>query len=193
MASVIESLAFDGLLVAISDELSEPSFTELLGQYDVQVPENTTDKFRKLQYIKNHGNLNLEKLVEKLSTLGCKDLSDKAGEISKSTKRDRKGSTATVIPGQEPRETQPDQISPGSRKKGTFRSKPITTNFTTITNYFIGQSDGNDSEDDEELVEEIQCVKRGSESKNDIKYLEMAKQTAKKSKDPNTTVEHMTL
>ncbi len=127
MALVIESLAFDGLLVAISDELSEVKFTELTNQYDV--PESITDKFRKLQYIKNHGNLNLEELVEKLSTLGCKDLSDKAGEILtfQSTKRDRRGSAAFVFHGQEPRETQPDEISPGDRKKGKLTTNQPTT------------------------------------------------------------------
>lgn len=116
MASVIESLAIDGLLVAISDLLSESSFEELISQYKVQVPLNIKDKFRILQHIKK---LDLKELAEKLNTLGYKELADSTREIYDfpPSKQDRRNSAVQVF-GAEQRETQPEEVSPGSRKRG---------------------------------------------------------------------------
>ncbi len=62
MATTIEKLAINGLLVDISDTLHVPvaKFTELINLYnDVPVPDGITDHFRVLKYLKDNGKLEL--------------------------------------------------------------------------------------------------------------------------------------
>ncbi len=81
MTSTIKDLAFDGLLVAIDEEIPEARFTELLSYYEMQTPNNITEKFRILQHIKNQGSLDLEGLATNLRAIGCENLCRQATEI----------------------------------------------------------------------------------------------------------------
>ncbi len=122
MTSVIQNLAFQGLLVTIGEEIpSEAGFKKLISYYDVQVLDSLTDKLRILQHIKSTGNLDLEGLVKNLSTIPeCEDLYHKAKEILDfdATKETRRESAAYVGIGIRPRELLPEESSPSNRKKG---------------------------------------------------------------------------
>lgn len=187
MDSVFTNLAFDGLLVAISDEISQAAFTELISQYynNVIVPDSITDKFRILKlHIKNHS-LDLEGLATKLSTLGYEELSQKARQVQP-TKQDRRGSAAVVWPGNEPLEIQPEETSPGRRKKGW--SVLRLTKIDLLAILYTGVSNGHETEfhkDNDEPIEAIPCL---PPNENDTKYLGRAIELSKKSKDGKTKV-----
>ncbi len=118
MATTIERLAIDGLLVDINDTLPEAKLTELTSLYDV--PDDNTDKFKVLKYLKDNGKLELEKLAKNLEDIGCEDQSQKVREVIdfKATKQYKMESAAFVGIGVEARETSAD--SPRNRKKGQY-------------------------------------------------------------------------
>ena len=105
----------------IGDTLPEAKFTELISLYD-DVPDGITDHFRVLKYLKDNGKLELEKLAKNLEDIGCEDQSQKVREVIdfKATKRQQADSAALVGPRGVAGEIQPEEASPGDRKKGQY-------------------------------------------------------------------------
>ncbi len=114
----------DGLLVDIGDTLTVAKFTELISLYDVPVPDGITDHFRVLKYLKDNGKLELEELANNLEDIRCEDESQKVREFTdfKATIRQRKNSAAYVGIRGVAGEIQPEEASPGVRKKGQYAS-----------------------------------------------------------------------
>ncbi len=123
MAAVNKSWLIDGLLVDISDSLPEAKLTELVNLYNVvQIPDsiNITDHFRVLKYLKEKEKLELEELAKNLKDIGCEDQSQKVREAIDfiATTRQRTNSAPLVGHKGVAREIQPEEASPGNRKRG---------------------------------------------------------------------------
>ena len=125
MATAInKSWLIDGLLVDIGDTLSEAKFTELVNLYnDVPIPDSITDHFRVLKYLKDKGR-ELEELAKNLEDIGCEDQSQKVREAIDfiATTRQRTNSAPLVGHKGVAGEIQPEEASPGNRKKGQYIS-----------------------------------------------------------------------
>ncbi len=123
MAAVNKSWLIDGLLVDISDSLPEAKFTELVNLYnDVPIPDGITDHFRVLKYLKEEEKLELEELAKNLKDIRCEDQSQKVREAIKATTRQRTNSAPLVGHKGVAGEIQPEEASPGNRKKGQYIS-----------------------------------------------------------------------
>ncbi|XP_064405989.1 uncharacterized protein LOC135351023 isoform X2 [Halichondria panicea] len=159
----------DGLLVDIGDTLTVAKFTELISLYDVPVPDGITDHFRVLKYLKDNGKLELEELANNLEDIRCEDESQKVREFTdfKATIRQRKNSAAYVGIRGVAGEIQPEEASPGVRKKGT--------------------NDQDDPYTADEVVEEIPCDAEPY-NEDDMKYMQEAIDLCKESKDKKTKV-----
>ncbi len=109
----------------ISDSLPEAKLTELINLYnDVPIPDSITDHFRVLKYLKDKGR-ELEELAKNLEDIGCEDQSQKVREAIDfiATKRQRTNSAALVVGHKGVAgEIQPEEASPGNRKKGQYIS-----------------------------------------------------------------------